>query len=317
MRQLADANVGETRASQDRILLRLCLNRVESCDPATWESGSSDTRCDEVASSRTRPSVINHGETMTPQVTAIVTCMTDAERPFLRETLQSVCDQTVPCETIVVVRESNTWVDEFAAEFPSLRILRRSPGWAGAARNSGTAAATTEFVAFLDGDDVWRPAKTQRQVAFLRADRRDFAAVDHMLMTEDGKVFAYALARHLPMPSAWMVRREVMLRYPFDPDVPHGREDSAWWLATWNTVAKFRLPEPLIRYRVRNQSTSLTAPSKRRKLAISKLSAVPTARPLLLTATYMLHRLNRRLGYVPAKGWRVPEPGTNSEVDSL
>lgn len=243
---------------------------------------------------------------MTPEVTAIVTCMTDAERPFLRETLQSVRNQTTPCETIVVVLGSNTWIDDLAAEFSSLQVLRRPPGWPGAARNSGIAAATTEFVAFLDGDDVWLPAKTAAQVAFLRAGRRDFVGVDHMLMTEEGKVFAYALARHLPMTSSWMVRRETILRYPFDPYVLVG-EDGAWWLATWNTVRKFRLAEPLIRYRVRRRSTSTAASNKRRKLALSNLSAVPTARPMLLAATYALHRLSRRPDYVPAKDWHIPE----------
>jgi hypothetical protein len=83
--------------------------------------------------------------------------------------------------------------------------------------------ATTEFVAFLDGDDVLLPTKTERQVAFLKSGHRDFVAVDHMLMTEEGQVFAYALARHLPMPSTWMVRRDTMICHPFDPNVGKGR----------------------------------------------------------------------------------------------
>ena len=240
-----------------------------------------------------------------PEVTAIVTCMTDAERPFLRETLQSVRDQTVPCETIVVVLESNTWVDDLVNKFPGVRVLRRPRGWEGAARNSGIASAATEFVAFLDGDDVWLPTKTQRQLAFLHTGCRDFVGVDHMLMTEDGKIFAYALAHHLPMPSSWMVRRDTILRYPFDPDVPVG-VDGVWWLATWNSVRKFRLPVPLINYRVRNQSLSAASASKRRKLALSKLSSLPMGRPLLLATTYVLHGVGRRSNYVPAKGWQIP-----------
>jgi glycosyltransferase involved in cell wall biosynthesis len=243
---------------------------------------------------------------MTADVTAIVTCMTDVERPFLRETLQSVQNQTLPCETIVVVLESNTWINDIAAEFPHFRVMRRPPGWEGAARHTGIAAARTEFVAFLDGDDVWLPAKTKKQVDFLRGGRRDFVGVDHILMTEEGKPFAYGLARYLPMPSAWMVRRETMLRYPLDPNLAVAA-DGLWWRSTWSTVRKFRLPEPLIRYRVRRQSLSNATASKRRKLALSKLSGLPMARPVLLAATYALHRLRRRLDYVPAKDWQVPE----------
>ena len=59
---------------------------------------------------------------MRSDVTAIVTCMTDAERPFIREALQSVQDQTLPCEeTIVVVLESNSWIDDIAADFPHMK----------------------------------------------------------------------------------------------------------------------------------------------------------------------------------------------------
>ena len=91
---------------------------------------------------------------MRSDVTAIVTCMTDAERPFIRESLQSVQDQTMACETIVVVLESNTWIGEVTADFPHMKVMRRPPGWEGAARHTAIDAARTEFVAFLDGDDV-------------------------------------------------------------------------------------------------------------------------------------------------------------------
>jgi hypothetical protein len=67
-------------------------------------------------------------------------------------------------------------------------------------------------------------------------------------------------------------------------------------------VRRLRLPEPLMKYRVRGQSLSTALPVKRRKLALSKLSSVPTARPLLLAATYAFYRLYRRRDYVVPKG---------------
>ena len=240
-----------------------------------------------------------------PDATAIVTCMTDAERPFLRETLKSVYTQTVPCEIIVVVLDSNSWIDAMVGEFPGTQIIRRPLGWLGAVRNTGIEAASCEFVAFLDGDDVWLPTKIQRQIDFLRTSHQDFVAVDHMLITEAGKVFAFALARHLPMPSSWMVRRQTMLQHPFNPELPT-MEDADWWFSTWHSVRKWRLPEPLIRYRVRGQSLSAASASKRRKLAFARMSSMPAARPLLLAATYVMHRLSRRTDYVPAKDWTVP-----------
>jgi glycosyltransferase involved in cell wall biosynthesis len=238
---------------------------------------------------------------MRSDVTAIVTCMTDAERPFIREALQSVRDQTLPCETIVVVVESNTWIDDVAADFPHMKVMRRPPGWEGAARHTAIDAARTEFVAFLDGDDVWLPNKTSKQVEFLRHGCWDLVGADYILTTEEGKPFAYGLARYMPPPSSWMVRRETMLRYPFDPNTPLA-VDWQWWVSTWHTVRRFRLPEQLMKYRVRRQSLSTALPVKRRKLALSKLSSVPTARPLLLAATYALYRLYRRRDYIVPKG---------------
>jgi glycosyltransferase involved in cell wall biosynthesis len=238
---------------------------------------------------------------MRSDVTAIVTCMTDAERPFIREALQSVQDQTMPCEeTMVVVLESNTWIDDIVADFPHTKVMRRPPGWEGAARHTGVDAARTEFVAFLDGDDVWLPAKTSRQVEFLRRGYWDLVGADYIMTTEDGKPFAYGLCRYQAPPSTWMVRRETMVRYPLDPNLSL-YVDWSWWVDTQHTVRKFRLAKPLMKYRVRRQSLSSPVPDKRRKLALSQLSGVPTARPLILAATYALYRLHRRRDYLAPK----------------
>lgn len=237
---------------------------------------------------------------MTAEVTAIITCMTDAEQPFLREALQSVRDQTLQCEAIVVALESNTWIDQIVAEFADVRLVRRPPGWEGAARHTGIDAARTEFVAFLDSDDVWLPTKTKKQVDVLRERAGDLAGVDHILMTEEGEPFAYGLACYEAMPSSWMVRRETMLRYPLDPDVPMS-VDWQWWVSTWETVRKVRLPEPLIKYRVRRQSLSTPIARKRLKLALANLSGLSIVRPLLLAATYALYRFYRSPVYLTPK----------------
>lgn len=227
--------------------------------------------------------------------------MTDAERPFIREALHSIQNQTVvPRETIIVVLESNTWIDDVVAEYPHMKVMRRPPGWEGAARHTAIDAAQTEFVAFLDGDDVWLPSKTRKQVEFMRTGRWDIVGADYILTTEEGKPFAYGLCRYQAPPSAWMVRRDTMLRYPLDPDTPVGA-DWQWWVNTYHTVRKFRLAEPLMKYRVRRQSLSTPVPDKRRKLALSQLSDIPAARPLILAATYALYRLHRRREYVAPK----------------
>jgi glycosyltransferase involved in cell wall biosynthesis len=238
---------------------------------------------------------------MASDVTAIVTCMTDAERPFIKEALQSIQDQTVlPRETLIVVLESNTWIEPVVAEFPNMKVIRRPPGWEGAARHTAIDVAQTEFVAFLDGDDAWLPTKTRKQLEYMRGGRWDIVGADYTLTTEEGRLFAYGLCRYQAPPSAWMVRRDTMLRYPLDPGTPVGA-DWQWWVNTYHTVRKCRLAEPLMRYRVRRQSLSTPIADKRRKLALARLSEIPAARHVILAATYALYRLHRRRSYVAPK----------------
>src|SRR5689334_15233417 len=95
--------------------------------------------------------------------------------PLLRAALESVLAQTMPVQEIVVVDDGSTdgtvaMVAEFAAQGAPIRFLagphqnRRSR-----ARNQGFGATSAPLVAFLDSDDLWRPARLDRQLAALAA----------------------------------------------------------------------------------------------------------------------------------------------------
>ena len=85
--------------------------------------------------------------------------------------LASVTSQTFEhYEVIVVDDASNDDLNGALAPFQhlGLRVLRHAKNrGAGAARNTGTAAARGRFIAFLDADDEWLPAKLSMQVAHL------------------------------------------------------------------------------------------------------------------------------------------------------
>ena len=94
---------------------------------------------------------------------------------FLGETIESVLAQRFADWELVVVDDGSTdataaVAGRYAERDPRVRCLSGAHEERAAARNRGLAATTAPLVAFLDGDDLWRPEKLARQVAVLRAE---------------------------------------------------------------------------------------------------------------------------------------------------
>lgn len=95
----------------------------------------------------------------------------NAERT-IGEAIASVTGQTAPPETIFVVDDGSTdaTASAAAAGGPLVTVIRKDNGGPGSATTAGLRAATSEFVATLDSDDLWLPGKMERQLAVLSAD---------------------------------------------------------------------------------------------------------------------------------------------------
>ncbi|MDJ0512494.1 MAG: glycosyltransferase family A protein, partial [Methyloceanibacter sp.] len=84
--------------------------------------------------------------------------------------LESVFAQTLPPDETIVVDDAST--DDLAAALAPFgdrirRVRHESNQGAAAARNTGLQAATGDWVAFLDSDDVWHRDKQARQLAHM------------------------------------------------------------------------------------------------------------------------------------------------------
>jgi glycosyltransferase involved in cell wall biosynthesis len=105
----------------------------------------------------------------TPLVTVVIPAFNAAGT--IRRAIDSVLAQTYRnVETIVVDDGSHDATSDIVATYESAAVmLLRLPKNVGvsAAANAGLAAARGEFVAFLDADDEWLPAKLAKQVAIL------------------------------------------------------------------------------------------------------------------------------------------------------
>ena len=90
----------------------------------------------------------------------------------LREAIDSALAQSYPDVEIIVVDDGSTdgskdLLDQYKGKITA--IFQKNQG-VSAARNKGAALSQGEYLAFLDADDVWLPAKVERQIEFFRAD---------------------------------------------------------------------------------------------------------------------------------------------------
>jgi hypothetical protein len=103
-----------------------------------------------------------------PLPVSVILAAYDAQ-PFIAETLASVRAQTArPAEVIVVDDASHDQTASIAESFGAT-VLRNRHGGPALARNVGIRAASSEWVAFLDADDLWLPGKLEAQWAAVEA----------------------------------------------------------------------------------------------------------------------------------------------------
>jgi len=91
---------------------------------------------------------------------------------MLREAIDSVLAQSTPAFELIVIDDGSTdgTAEHLArlAETIRIKIERIEHRGPAAARNRGVAIARAPLIAFLDSDDLWSPAKLERQIAFMR-----------------------------------------------------------------------------------------------------------------------------------------------------
>jgi len=181
------------------------------------------------------------------------------------EAIASVLEQTYRDLGIVVVDDGSTDGSAAAAEealagsaLPA-RVLPTPPRGVAAARNAGAAQLDARWVAFLDSDDLWLPAKLERQVAWLGArpayrvaqtDERWIDAGRHrnprLRHRKEERLFFRSLGCCLVSPSTVVLSREAFAAYGgFDEAFPVC-EDYELWLRVTAREPVGLLPEALV-----------------------------------------------------------------------
>src|SRR5918995_1597995 len=178
-----------------------------------------------------------------PRVSVIIP--THNRWPMIAEAVQSVLAQTFNAFELIVVDDGST--DGTARLLSScdsrLKIVSQPHAGVAAARNAGVAISLGKYIAFLDSDDLWSPAKLAIQADFMERN-----SGVQICQTEEiwirggvrvnpksrhrkpaGDIFRRSLELCLVSPSAVMMTKELFyLAGEFDESFPVCEDYDLW-----------------------------------------------------------------------------------------
>jgi glycosyltransferase involved in cell wall biosynthesis len=181
---------------------------------------------------------------------------------LLPRALESVRRQTRQPGEVIVVDDGSTdgTAELLRRNFPEVLCLRRANGGVSAARNQGIAAARGEWIALLDSDDAWRPAKLERQLAALAAAPEHRICHSDEIWIRDGrrvnpgrrhaKRGGWIFRRCLPLcaisPSAALIHRSLFAQVGLFDEMLPACEDYDLWLRITARHPVLLVDEPLV-----------------------------------------------------------------------
>ncbi|WP_269149178.1 bifunctional glycosyltransferase/CDP-glycerol:glycerophosphate glycerophosphotransferase [Agromyces terreus] len=213
---------------------------------------------------------------------SVVVPVYNVER-YVESAVESVINQTYEYLEVIVVNDGSTdssgeIVDRIAARDPRVQVVHTSNGGLAAARNEGLKHCSGEFVAFFDSDDVLEPDAYGYAISSLRSTGSDFAVAPYRFL-RGGKLHqpgrwiraAHAVERRgttlLAFPQiqanvvAWskVYRRDFFQREIVGYPVGIAYEDQEPASLGYVRARKFDvLSRPMIRWRMRDEQTSIT-----------------------------------------------------------
>jgi glycosyltransferase involved in cell wall biosynthesis len=238
---------------------------------------------------------------VTPEVSVIIP--TYNRRAMLVAAIDSVLAQSFRAFELIVIDDGSTdgTAEHLARLGETIRIERIEHRGPAAARNRGVELALAPLIAFLDSDDLWAPAKLERQLAFMRANPGCAICQTNEIWIRDGRrvnpglrhrkragdIFIDSLRTCLISMSATMMRTDLFRSLGGFDESMAAAEDYDLWLRILIDHEAGLLDQPMVTRRGGHpDQTSATTPAldRFRILALTKLLAHDGLSPARRTA---------------------------------
>lgn len=186
--------------------------------------------------------------------------------PYINEAIESALDQTYKNIEIIVVNDGSIGHNEKITPYLSrIKYIQKGNGGTASALNVGIQNATGDYFAWLSSDDLFHPAKIEKQLHFMKAKNAAASYSNFYLINEKGKIVSQPQSIAFKDQIQFLKRMRrgcvingctVMLKMSifnefglFDESLRF-TQDYDYWL---RILAKYHFhyyAEPLVRYRV-------------------------------------------------------------------
>ncbi len=208
---------------------------------------------------------------------------------FIKETIQSVLDQTIRDLEVIIVDdgstdETNSIVENLSKNDNRIKYFyRKNCGRPSIPRNLGFKNSTGEYLAFLDSDDIWLPQKLEKQIYVFESDKSGklgFLDCGHIIIDENGiemkryysfhnyrgDIFQELLRNNLILtPGSILIKRTVLDAVGLFDERFKCMDDWDMWLRISKRYNFDSVGKNLFKYRVHRNSVTVGLPKKDKK----------------------------------------------------